>query len=181
MVQKNFYRKQVRQSMRLRTQDELLAMSSQLMHQLELHPEFVKARVALLYHSLPDEPTTHELIKQYGLEKKVLLPVIEGNNLLLKFYSSDENLEVGKYNILEPSGESAFVNFDKIDFALIPGVAFDKKGHRLGRGKGYYDKLLSHPSFANVYKVGICFDFQLFENLPVEKHDVSVDEVLSCI
>lgn len=64
---------------------------------------------------------------------------------------------------------------DKIDVILVPGVAFDAYGNRLGRGKGYYDKILKQT---NAYKIGVCFDFQFIENVPTEVHDVKMDKVV---
>lgn len=72
--------------------------------------------------------------------------------------------------------EIFFTNYASIDLAVIPGVAFDRSGNRLGRGKGYYDRLLPHI-FA--YKVGICFSFQLVEDIPTREFDARVDEILT--
>ena len=76
---------------------------------------------------------------------------------------------------MEPTGE-VFDNYTDIDLAVIPGVAFDKDGNRMGRGKGYYDRLL--PKLGNTYKIGICLPFQLVEKIPTDEHDVRMDEVL---
>jgi 5-formyltetrahydrofolate cyclo-ligase len=78
---------------------------------------------------------------------------------------------------MEPTGELFPVeSYHEIDLAVIPGVAFDRLGARLGRGKGYYDRLLSQ--MPNAYKIGICFPFQLLERLPSEPHDVLMNEVI---
>jgi len=77
----------------------------------------------------------------------------------------------------EPSGE-LFTDFDRITLAIIPGMAFDHQGNRLGRGKGYYDRLL--PQLSHAYKLGLCFPFQLLtEEIPHEPHDCRMDEVFS--
>ena len=69
-----------------------------------------------------------------------------------------------------------FTDYDKIDLALVPGMAFDAAGHRLGRGKGYYDRFLGeHP---HIYKIGVCFPFQRVAEVPSEAHDVVMDEVI---
>ena len=94
----------------------------------------------------------------------------------LRHYASREDLEEGAFQIMEPVGEP-FIAFDQIDFALVPGMAFDAAGHRLGRGKGYYDRFLStHP---DIYKIGVCFPFQRVAEVPSEAHDVVMDEVIS--
>ncbi len=83
---------------------------------------------------------------------------------------------------MEPVGE-AFTDYEKIDVALVPGMAFDAAGHRLGRGKGYYDRFLSsHLSSLNSHPspllIGVCFPFQRVAEVPSEEHDVLMDEVI---
>ena len=82
----------------------------------------------------------------------------------------------GVYGIEEPTGE-AFTDYAAIDFIVVPGVAFDAKGNRLGRGKGYYDRLL--PRIPTAYKAGICFPFQLVEEVPAESFDVRMDIIIT--
>ena len=79
------------------------------------------------------------------------------------------------YGILEPTG-NIFPSLENIDLVIVPGMAFNRQGDRLGRGKGYYDKILKEASAA--WKIGVCFDFQLVEELPVEAHDVRMDCVM---
>ena len=81
--------------------------------------------------------------------------------------------KAGAYGIEEPTGEN-FTRFDEIEFGIIPGVSFDKQGNRLGRGKGYYDKLLPH---LNSYNIGICYRFQAQKEIPAESFDRRMDEV----
>ncbi|MDL2305912.1 5-formyltetrahydrofolate cyclo-ligase, partial [Bacteroides sp. OttesenSCG-928-D19] len=80
-------------------------------------------------------------MEKWSKTKTIILPVVEGGILQLRTYSTPENLDTGLYGIKEPSGEY-FTNYHLIDLAIIPGMAFDASGNRLGRGKGYYDKLL---------------------------------------
>lgn len=104
--------------------------------------------------------------------------VVDDENLELRLYTSPEDLEVrGKYHIPEPTGER-FTDYESIDIAFIPGMAFDERGHRLGRGKGYYDRLLAHPAFRNILKVGVCFDFQQVAEVPFEAHDSLMDRIM---
>lgn len=81
----------------------------------------------------------------------------------------------GKYQIMEPDGDP-FTDFNSIDVALIPGMAFTQDGKRLGRGKGYYDRLLAQ--MPSVYKIGICFPFQLLKDIPTDENDILMDEVI---
>lgn len=128
----------------------------------------------LLYHSLPDEPDTHAFIRQWAGRKRILLPVVVGDDLELRVYAGDDSLRTGAFHIAEPAGE-AFTDYAAIDLAVIPGVAFDRRGNRLGRGKGYYDRLLPRLT---AYKIGVCFPFQRVESLPAEAHDVRMDEII---
>ena len=135
------------------------------------------AGTVLLYHPLPDEVDTSLLLDnalQTG--KRVLLPKVAGNDLELRIYTPG-SLQPGAYGIMEPTGEVFLPeSYPSIDLAVLPGVAFDRHGVRLGRGKGYYDRLL--PLLPNAYKMGICFPFQLLDHLPSEPHDVLMNEVV---
>lgn len=110
---------------------------------------------------------------------RIVLPcVVDDENLELRLYTTPEDLaERGKYKIPEPTGP-IFIDYGSVDIAFIPGMAFDASGHRLGRGKGYYDRLLSRPEFLNVKKVGVCFDFQMVPEVPSEPHDCLMDQIL---
>ena len=94
----------------------------------------------------------------------------------LRTYSGPGNLAIGAYGIEEPTGEF-FTDYSAIDLIVVPGVAFDRKGNRLGRGKGYYDRLL--PQIPSAYKAGICFSFQIVEEIPAEPFDICMDEVIT--
>ncbi len=133
-----------------------------------------QAETILLYHALPDEVDTSLLLEEaLKTGKTVLLPVVNGENLDLRLYTGET--ATGSFAIEEPIGP-LFTAFEKIDLAIIPGMAFDGKGNRLGRGKGYYDRLL--PSLSMAYKLGICFPFQLVESIPAEVHDIKMDAVI---
>ena len=79
-----------------------------------------------------------------------------------------------RYGILEPDGEP-FTEYESIDLAIIPGMAFALNGKRLGRGRGYYDRLLA--KIPTTYKLGLCFPFQILDAIPSDDHDVPMDEV----
>ena len=123
---------------------------------------------------MDDEVQTHDFVEKWHRQKTVLLPVVKGDELELRIYTGRQNLKTGEaYHIEEPTGE-AFTAYEKIDLAIIPGVSFDARGNRLGRGKGYYDKLLP---LLHSYNIGICYNFQVNEKLPVEPFDRRMDEV----
>ncbi|WP_321332836.1 5-formyltetrahydrofolate cyclo-ligase [uncultured Bacteroides sp.] len=150
-------------------------LSADILALLEKHPVFRAAHTILIYHSKADEVQTHEFIEKWSKSKKILLPVVVRDELELRVYSGPQSLRTGSYGIEEPTGP-LFTDYASIDMAIIPGVAFDDSGHRLGRGKGYYDKLL--PSIA-AYKAGICFPFQLVEEVPAEAFDIRMDTIIT--
>ncbi len=167
-------RKIIAQNKKSCSKEQLQEWSFSLLKKLEDHPAFCHAHTLLLYYSLPDEVQTHEFIEKWKEEKDIILPVVVGDGLLeLRRYKGKQDLAVGAYGILEPAGE-AFVNFDTIDLAIIPGMAFDAEGNRLGRGKGFYDRLL--PKL-KATKIGICFGFQVAAHLPIDPYDFPMDEV----
>jgi len=159
------------------TEAELRVLSAAAVSALEAHPRFRAATTVLLYHSLPDEVFTHVLLEKYREAKRILLPVVDGERLRLRAYRGAEHIAAGSYSIGEPEGED-FLRYGEIELAVVPGMAFDADGHRVGRGKGYYDRLLASPALSALYKIGICFPFQLFPQVPAEAFDVSMDEVI---
>lgn len=169
----------IRQRKQLFTIDERESQSYEIMRLLEDHPVFQKAHVVLLYASLPDEVQTMEFIAKWQGRKQILLPVVVGDALEVREYAVGASLEQGRLGIPEPRLGRIVTDYSVIDLAIIPGVAFTMDGKRLGRGKGYYDRLLSHPSFGDIYKLGICYSFQLLSELPTSSYDVSLDEILT--
>ena len=166
-------RKQIREEKKLHTADVLKEYSSTLLKQIEKHPRFIAARTILMYHSLGDEVQTQAFIEKWHAYKKILLPIVKGDILILRHYQGKELMQVGAFGIEEPMGEE-FTDYDDIELGIIPGVAFDRQGNRLGRGKGYYDKLLP---LLHSYNIGICYRFQALEEIPSEPFDQSMDEV----
>ncbi len=177
-LDKKALRKEVRSRKRQFSTEELIEESRPLIQRVLSHPCLQRAKTILLYNSLPDEVYTHDLIKQlHDAGKTILLPVvISDTEMELRLYRNPNFFETSSYGILEPIGE-AFTDFSSIEFALIPGMAFDGERNRLGRGKGYYDRFL--PLLTNAYKVGICFLFQFPPNIPREETDIRVDECIS--
>lgn len=134
---------------------------------------FQSAQTVLLYFSMNDEVHTHAFIEKWSGLKTILLPVVTGDLLELRVYTGNNGMATNLYGIPEPQGE-AFTDYKQIDLAIIPGVAFDRNGNRLGRGKGYYDRLLP---LIKAPKIGICFPFQLIEEIPTEAFDISMNIV----
>ncbi len=155
----------------------LRRMSEHVAAVLTRHPRWLTAQTVLLYHSLPDEVNTHALIAlAVSQGKQVVLPAVVGNDIELRIYHGDSGLRESSMHIMEPQGEPFTATAD-IDMAVIPGVAFTMQGARLGRGRGYYDRLL--PRLAHTFKTGLCWPFQIVEDIPTEPHDICMDEVVT--
>lgn len=118
-------------------------LSEKILEQLEETELFQHASCIALYHAIPGEVQTAAFIEKWYLTKKLLLPLIEGDNLLLIPYTGKESLQSGIFGIQEPTYTGITVPENEIDLIIVPGVAFDRQLNRLGRGKGYYDRLLS--------------------------------------
>ena len=135
----------------------------------------------MCYISLDTEVNTGEIIKgALKLGKRVFAPIIEGDTLgISELRDLDEDLERGPLGILQPKKRSLHLFSPAgLDLALIPGLAFDKEGQRLGRGKGYFDRFLKElPKTVNT--VGLAFDFQILESIPVSSRDIPVNFVIS--
>lgn len=177
-MEKNELRQWIREKKRRYTADERAAFSASVWTLLEEHRRFRSARTVLIYYSLPDEVQTHNFLNRWCTEKRLLLPVVKGDDLELRVYGGEDRLHTGAYGISEPAGV-AVTDYSAIDLAIVPGMAFDAEGNRLGRGKGYYDRLLERLRRSGVYIIGICFGFQKVEAVPYEPHDVRMDEVIS--
>lgn len=146
-------------------------------YEVQLAKDLSSYEVVMLYHALPDEVPTQALMDQLVAQgKTVVLPrVVNDTDMELRRYTGLQDLQEGAYSIMEPTGE-LFTDYDAIDVAIIPGMAFDSDGHRLGRGKGYYDRFLSRvPS---LYKIGLCFSWQMVDYVPYDEHDIMMDEVI---
>ena len=167
-------RKQIREAKKSQQPDKLMAISAALLEQIEKHPRFIASDTVLLYHSLGDEVQTHAFVEKWHTSKHILLPIVQGDILILRHYQGKDFMQVGAFGIEEPVGEE-FTDYDEIELGIIPGVAFDRQGNRLGRGKGYYDKLL--PLLKQSYNIGICYRFQALEEIPAEPFDRNMDEV----
>ncbi len=151
-----------------------VAESRRIMERLERMPEFLSARCITLYWSLPDEVETHDFIRKWWEKKRILLPVVCGDSALNLVPCGPRTvMESSAFRIREPQGPPVAVS--QADQIVVPGMAFDGSGHRLGRGKGYYDRLLSGTQ---ALKVGVCFGFQFLERVPTDPHDVAVDRVI---
>ena len=170
-------KQEMRKMIRLRKQQHTADESSVVIARLKETPRFLQAQTLLIYSALPDEVQTQSLLdelKEAG--KTVLLPkVVSSEEMELRRYTGTSSLQPGAYGIMEPVGER-FTDYATIDIAVVPGMAFDAQGHRLGRGKGYYDRFLA--KVPDVYKIGLCFSWQMVDEVPSEANDIMMDEVV---
>lgn len=144
------------------------------MEKLAAHPRFIDAGRVMLYASLPDEVETLPFIELWRHRKTIILPTVVGDDIIPVELAGETVFAEGDFHIPEPQNHPYSGDFDLI---VVPGMAFDSDGHRLGRGRGYYDRFLSlHP---NVYTIGLCFDFQLVASVPSEPHDRLMNEILT--
>ena len=157
--------------------EEKLRRSEAIMHKVELLPQFEQAKTVLLYWSMDDEVQTHSFVERWYREKTLLLPCVDGNDLRLRQYTGPECMVAGEqFGIGEPTGEE-FTRLDEVEMIIVPGVAFDRHNNRMGRGRGFYDRLLS--STPSALKVGVAFDFQMLDEIPVEPFDIPMDKVVT--
>ena len=158
---------------------QISELSEQICSKVLRSASWQEAGTLLLYYPLADEVDVRPLIEEaFQCDKQVLLPVCKGEELELRLYEGENSLKKGAFGILEPTGEVfSPEKYDEIQLAIVPGMAFDRVGHRLGRGKGYYDRLL--PKLKEAKLIGICFPFQLLDEVPAEPHDIKVHEVIA--
>lgn len=173
-INKTDLRKQIRQALKGMSKEQCVNESQNIWSQLEHDPVFEKAETILLYWSLENEVETRPFIEKWSNRKKILLPVVIGDILVLRVYEGVALMREGAYGILEPQGRE-WEDYGNIDLCIIPGVGFDKEGHRMGHGKGYYDRLLNRLH-ATTY--GICFSTQLVDKIPTDPWDIGVDKVI---
>ena len=177
LLAENYTKPELRSIIRLmkksRFPDELNEMSRQIMNKLESHPAFKKAQKILLYASLPDEVRTLEFIEKWRSRKQIVLPTVRGDDIIPVALDPDTPFVVGDFNILEPDSTPYTGDFDLI---VVPGMAFDLNGNRLGRGKGYYDRFLCQHR--DVRTIGVCFDFQIVTSVPTESTDMRMSEIV---
>ena len=171
---KTHLRQQIRLLKKSFTPEQLLKKSEVILEKLEQHPLFRQAETVMLYASLPDEVQTLAFIHHWKEQKRIILPVVDGDDIIPVALTKESAMKEGAFHIWEPTNAPYS---EKIDLIVVPGMAFDREGHRLGRGKGYYDRFLAQ--YPTTPTIGLCFDFQLLPHIPTEPHDIIIHEILS--
>ncbi|WP_130805552.1 5-formyltetrahydrofolate cyclo-ligase [Senegalia massiliensis] len=162
--------------------DEVNSLSEKIISYLIKMKEFKQSETIMVYLSFKEEVDTFNLIyKMQELGKKVVITYTDKKeNILIpcKLIDLEDSLEKNPFGYLEPKEESIEkVSPSEIDLIITPGLAFDKKGNRVGYGGGYYDKLLKSAPQAT--KVAVSYDFQIFSEVPNEKFDIPVDYIVT--
>lgn len=174
MIEKKELRANIKALKKQHTKEQLLEQSVAILSKLENDDDFKKARIVMIYSALPDEVQTQAFLEKWRYRKKIILPTVVGDDIIPVELAEDTTFAVGDFNIMEPQNEPYTGGYDLI---VVPGVAFDRNGNRIGRGRGYYDRFLC--KYLNVRRIGICFDFQLVDEVPTEPNDIKMDKVIS--
>lgn len=160
--------------------DEWAYASKQAQAALLQLSEFQHADCIAVYAPFQNETDTAHIVESaFSMGKRILYPAVCGEKMVLRQITMLEHLAEGTYGILEPCANGVDHQADEPDLILVPGIGFDVSGHRLGYGKGYYDRFLSHAGL-NAHLIGICHDFQIVEGgVPAEKHDVRLHMIVT--
>ena len=165
------------------TEFDMITKSKLIQKKLFNLPEFKKAKTILFYVSMRSEVRTEQMIKQaLKLGKRVVVPISdvkERELILSELKDFDKELEPGTFNILEPNKEFIRkISPEELDLIIVPGVAFDKDGHRIGYGMGFYDKFLSSLK-KRIPVVGLAYELQMVDDIPVHDKDVTMDKIVT--
>ncbi len=169
-------KKQLRRVMRERkaamTEEQKQLEAVAVFSAIEHTTAFADARSVLLYYSLPDELPTHQAVQRWATMKDLYLPRVSGDDLELVRYNGilDDN---NPFHIAEPVGPPCRISPDLV---IVPGVAFDSRCNRMGRGRGFYDRMLNN---AHSYTIGVALSCQMVERVPCEPHDRPLDAVVT--
>ena len=159
--------------------DEVAAASRLAQQSLVATREFGKGGVIALYAAIRNElDTTFVLHHAIACGMTVLLPVVSGLGLVFRRIVSPDSLKRGAFGILEPDESCAEVSPREADVVVVPGIAFDLSGRRIGYGKGFYDRVL-HDLEGKGKLIGFCYDFQLLTEIVDEPHDVVMDLIIT--
>src|ERR1019366_7221046 len=176
MITKAELRGQMRERLAALTTAELRSASARVWERLATVPMFAEAGRLLVYVSDGREIDTHGLIQQLlALGRQVCVPLFDERQqgYVVAELREFAELRPGKFGILEPPADPQRRRpLDQTVVALVPGLAFTRRGDRLGRGKGYFDRILAGSSGP---RIGLGFAFQVVSRIPAEAHDVRVD------
>lgn len=167
-----------------RAQEDKDELSRRIVARFMDLPEYDQAGTVLFYVDVRSEVRTrHDLAAALESGKKIVVPYCVDGELELFHLETMDELAIGMYKILEPRQElrelpEKRVPVEELDLIMVPGVAFDRRGARMGHGFGYYDKLLEHAR-PDTPLVALAFECQLFPEVPVQEHDIFMDKIVT--
>lgn len=144
--------------------------------------EYIHAECIAIYAPAHNEADTGLILSSaFQAGKRVLYPAVCGHQMVFRRVERLETLQRGAFGILEPCPIGVDHQADEADLIVVPGIAFDLAGHRIGYGKGFYDRFLQHPG-RRAHLVGLCHDFQLIGGaIPVDAHDIPMEIIATDI
>lgn len=183
-TQRQQVRQTIRQARRQLSAQQQYDAAEQLMHNALNHPKIAQVNTIALFLSFDGEIDTKPLIQALWAEgKQVYLPVLHPfsrHHLLFLHYRPDSQLVKNRFNIDEPPLDVRDVlPLEKLDIMLIPLVAFDIQGQRLGMGGGFYDRTLANWQKTGFYPIGLAHNCQQVEKLPIAHWDVPLPEIIT--
>ena len=172
---KSYIRKAILEKRSKVSVKEVKSLSQKIRTSLFSLKEYKSAKAVMFYVSFNKEVSTREMIKEALKTKTVIVPKCVKNEIAPYAIKSIEELKKGTLGILEPKTKNIFPK-EKIDLIIVPGIAFDKRGFRIGYGKGYYDRFLKN---LKAKKIALAFEFQVIKKVPENEKDVPVDMVVT--
>lgn len=176
---KSVLRARLRETVRSIPAPERAAGSQNLCAMLRRQPVWQEAAAVLGYAPLSDEPDIAALLEDaWRAQKTVALPRFDSlcQSYVACLVRHAGELVPGRFGVREPGADCPLISLNQLDLILVPGVAFDLTGHRLGRGKGFYDRLLAG---VRGHKCGVAFAAQIVAEVPAESHDVRLNSILT--
>ena len=173
-MNKDDIRRQVKARKALLSDDEKSGAARRAFEFVERTAAFMLSDHILMYHSMADELSTREFISKWNTRKKFYLPRVNGVNLDILPYDKSR-LHLGAFNIEEPDGDD-LTDISDIELIIVPGVAFDRHGNRIGRGKGFYDRLLRNTKATTI---GIAYNCQIYNDFEPDEFDIPVHYVIT--
>ncbi len=175
-MNKRELRSYIKQQFLLTTAEQRSAWSEEMCMAIRHDAKIKDAKCIMAFYPLADEVDIAPLLDEFCHGGKiVLLPVVVNDtDMTLRRYIGQSDMEAGTLNTKHPNGID-INDYANIDAILVPGQAFDHAGHRLGRGKGYYDRFLQQ--LHSVYTRAVCFPYQIVDEVPFEPHDIVIDHV----
>ncbi|MFK7850376.1 MAG: 5-formyltetrahydrofolate cyclo-ligase [Akkermansiaceae bacterium] len=174
LQRKEQMREELRRRFDANGEEDCTGVVCEIVKYLEERPELQHVAI---FSALPGEVDLRSLPEQ--VERTWVFPKVIGEELVFRVVRSfEDDMECGSFGIMEPKDELESMSVDEIDLFLCPGLGFDVRGGRIGRGKGFYDRMLSRAR-PNAVKLGVCFGYQIVDEVVMDEHDVRMNGVIA--